>query len=201
MWNERYQADDYVFGTEPNAFVRAIAERLVPSGKTLAIAEGEGRNAVFLAKQGHQVTTWDYAEAGLVKCRRLAAQHQVEVQTQCVDLQVVDWAQEQGRWDQVVCVFGHFPPDLRKKTLQGVKQAIRPGGYYISEVYSTSQLAYGTGGPKDVALLYRAQDLLDAFTDWHIIHFFVGEVYREEGTGHHGLSHVMQLLAQRKAME
>ena len=198
LWNERYRNEQFIFGTEPNEFVRSMAQHFIPSGQTLAIAEGEGRNAIYLAELGHHLTCWDYSEVGLAKCHQLAAQRKVEVDTRCINLLDVDWAQERNHWDQVICIFGHFPPELRQQTLAGVKQAIRPGGYYLSEVYSTSQLDYGTGGPKDAELLYRPQYLLDAFADWSIIHFFMGEVLRNEGIGHQGLSHVIQILAQHK---
>jgi hypothetical protein len=198
LWNERYGTEQFVFGTEPNEFVRSMAHHFIPQGQTLAIAEGEGRNAVYLTGLGQHVTCWDYSEVGLAKCRQLATQRQVEVDIRCINLTDVDWGQERNRWDQVICIFGHFPAELRQQTLAGVKDAIRPGGYYLSEVYSTSQLAYGTGGPKDVELLYRPQYLLDAFADWSIVHFFMGEVIRNEGIGHQGLSHLIQILAQRK---
>ncbi|ASS76746.1 SAM-dependent methyltransferase [Tumebacillus algifaecis] len=195
-WHERFNTADYVFGKEPNAFLASIAHRLPAEGKWLAIAEGEGRNAVFLAEQGHRVTTWDLAESGLQKTKQLAAERNVAVATEWVDLSNAVW--QPAQWDGIVCIFGHFPEALRNRTLQGVKTAVKPGGYYLTEVYSKYQLPYKSGGPKDEALLYQAEDLLQAFADWKIVHFFMGEVVREEGTGHQGLSHVIQLLAQKQ---
>lgn len=198
-WDQRFSADEYVYGRTPNAFVQAAHGRLHPQGHTLCIAEGEGRNAVFLAEQGMRVTTWDYAPSGLEKTRKLAEERGVTVQTREVDLAEAEWSVDS--FDQIVCVFGHFLPPLRERTLEGVKQAIRPGGYYLTEVYSPRQLDYGTGGPRDLELLYAPEELLNAFSDWKIVHFFLGEVERHEGTGHNGLSHVIQLLAQKPTTE
>ncbi len=149
QWNERFSQDRYVYGTEPNEFLAGIQNKLkLPGDKVLAIAEGEGRNAAFLAEQGLIVTAWDYAESGLIKTDKLAKTKGVSVNTKLIDLKDVDWKQE--NWDEIVCIFGHFPKKLRTKTLQGVKEAVKPGGYFITEVYSHYQLPYKSGGPKDL---------------------------------------------------
>lgn len=194
-WNERFSSEEYVYGTEANAFLQAMAHRLHPQGRTLAIAEGEGRNATFLAQQGMDVTAWDYAPAGLDKTRRLAAERGVQVHTELVDLNEANW--EQGQWDQIICIFGHFNSQLRRQTLAGVRDAVQPGGYFLSEVYSVHQPPYGTGGPKDPDQLYRLEDFLQAFAGWKILHLFMGEAERFEGNLHNGLSHVVQILAQK----
>jgi Tellurite resistance protein TehB len=195
QWNIRFQDEDYVYGREPNVFLADIQKKLQLSGDTLAIAEGEGRNAVFLAEQGMKVTAWDYAESGLAKTKKLADSRGVTVSTELVDINDVNW--EKDKWDQLVCIFGHFPTDLRKKTLQGVKETIKPGGYYVTEVYSIYQLPYVSGGPKDLDFLYNPEEFLQVFSDWRIIHFFMGEVTRHEGKLHNGLSHVIQFVGQK----
>jgi 2-polyprenyl-3-methyl-5-hydroxy-6-metoxy-1,4-benzoquinol methylase len=195
QWNNRFAAEHYVYGTEPNVFLNEMQKRLQLSGEVLTIAEGEGRNAVFLAEQGMNVTAWDYAESGLTKIKKLAEERGVTVQTELVDLNEARWAQNQ--WDEVVCVFGHFPIELRKKTLQGVKGAVKPGGYFITEVYSRYQLPYNSGGPKDVGFLYTPEEFMQTFSDWRIVHFFMGEVERHEGEFHNGLSHVIQFVGQK----
>ncbi|GAB6930104.1 class I SAM-dependent methyltransferase [Paenibacillus sp. JCM 10914] len=194
-WHERFQAEEYVFGTEPNVFIAEMHKKLDLSGHALAFAEGEGRNAVYLAREGMHVTVWDYAESGLNKANKLADVSGVKIHTELVDLNEARWTKEQ--WDEVVCVFGHFPKELRTKTLAGVKEAVKPGGYFLTEVYSTYQIPYGSGGPKDEAFLYTPADLLEPFADWRIVHFFMGEVVREEGQGHQGLSHVIQFAGQK----
>lgn len=196
-WNDRFKTENYVYGTTPNVFLADIHKKLKVTGDALAIAEGEGRNAVFLAQQGMNVTAWDYAESGLAKTKKLAKDKDVKVQTKLVDLNEATW--ETNKWDELVCIFGHFPEDLRNKTLEGVKEAVKPGGYFISEVYSVYQLPYKTGGPKNAELLYKPEEFLKVFSDWRIAHFFMGEVFRQEGELHNGLSHVIQFVGQKKS--
>lgn len=195
-WDERFKTEDFVFGKEPNVFLKESHLKIqLNRGNTLAIAEGEGRNAVFLAQQGMNVTTWDFSKSGLEKTCILAQEKGVEVKTEWVDLNDAPWKENQ--WDEIVCIFGHFPKDLREKTLHKIKEAVKPGGYYVSEVYSIYQLPYESGGPRDQAFLYSPEDFLNVFSDWKIIHFFMGEVVRHEGEGHNGLSHVIQVVARK----
>lgn len=198
-WNERFQGEDYVFGTEPNVFIADMHKRLALTGNALAIAEGEGRNAVFLAREGMNVTVWDYAESGLNKANKLAEASSVEIRTELVDLGEAQWTKEQ--WDEIICVFGHFPKELRTRTLEGVKTAVKPGGYFLTEVYSPYQIPYRSGGPQDPQFLYSPGDFLEAFADWRIVHFFMGEVVRQEGQGHQGLSHVIQFAGQKPSIK
>ncbi|WP_433939317.1 class I SAM-dependent methyltransferase [Paenibacillus lautus] len=198
-WNERFQGEDYVFGTEPNVFIADMHKRLALTGNALAIAEGEGRNAVFLAREGMNVTVWDYAESGLKKANKLAEASGVEIRTELVDLGEAQWTKEQ--WDEIICVFGHFPKELRTRTLEGVKTAVKPGGYFLTEVYSPYQIPYRSGGPQDPQYLYVPGDFLEAFADWRIVHFFMGEVVRQEGQGHQGLSHVIQFAGQKPSIK
>ncbi|WP_033542321.1 class I SAM-dependent methyltransferase [Planococcus sp. CAU13] len=194
-WNERFKDEKYLYGTEPNVFL--VEMHSVLSGEVLTIAEGEGRNAVFLAERGLNVTAWDYAESGLEKVKKLAAKQGVNVETELVDLAEARW--QPSRWDAIVNVFGHFPGEIRRKTLQGVKRSVKPGGYFIAEVYSPYQIPYRSGGPKDVDFLYRPEDFLEEFSDWRIVHFFMGEVTCHEGELHNGLSHVIQFMGQKPA--
>ncbi|USK69835.1 SAM-dependent methyltransferase [Peribacillus asahii] len=194
-WNTRFENENYVYGTEPNAFLADMQLKLNLSGNALAIAEGEGRNAVFLAEQGLNVTTWDYAQSGLLKTAKLATSRGVVVETELVDLQTAQWID--NHWDELVCIFGHFPKELRQKTLQGVKAAVKPGGYFITEVYSIHQIPYKSGGPREQELLYAPEEFLETFADWRIVHFFMGEVVRHEGELHNGLSHVIQFVGQK----
>lgn len=194
-WNDRFQSEHFVYGTEPNIFISNMHNKLQLTGDALAIAEGEGRNAVFLAEQGMRVTTWDFAQSGLIKTEKLAEERGVHVETKLIDLNDATW--ERNHWDEIVCVFGHFPKETRRKTLEGVKQAVKPGGYYVTEVYSTYQLPYKSGGPQDVDMLYSPEEFLQTFADWRIIHFFMGEVIRHEGELHNGLAHVIQFVGQK----
>ncbi|MFJ5769367.1 SAM-dependent methyltransferase [Psychrobacillus sp. NPDC093180] len=194
-WNARFQTEDYVYGKEPNVFLKEFQHKLNVSGNALAIAEGEGRNAVYLAEQGMNVTAWDYAESGLQKTDKLAEERDVAVSTELVDLNEANWSE--AKWDEIVCIFGHFPTELRKKTLQGVKEALKPGGYFLTEVYSHYQIPYQSGGPQELDFLYKPEEFLKDFADWRIVHFFMGEVVRHEGDKHNGLSHVIQFVGQK----
>lgn len=196
-WNDRFKNENYVYGTNPNLFLADIHKKLNLSGEALAIAEGEGRNAVYLAQQGMNVTAWDYAQSGLAKTEKLAKDRNVTVQTKLVDLNEANW--DKDYWDELICIFGHFPEALRTKTLEGVKEAVKPGGYFISEVYSVYQLPYKSGGPQNVELLYKPEEFLNVFSDWRIVHFFMGEVVRNEGELHNGLSHVIQFVGKKKS--
>lgn len=194
-WHERFQTKEYLYGTEPNEFIKKIHPNLKLSGDALAIAEGEGRNAVYLAEQRMRVTAWDIAQSGLDKTVQLAKNRSVTVSTELVDLSQATWPE--NKWDEIICVFGHYPKEVQQKTFEGVKRALKPGGYFLMEVYSVDQLQYGTGGPKTEQLLYRPEEVLSAFNDYRIVHFFTGEVVRNEGILHNGLSHVIQLAVQK----
>ncbi|WP_394184683.1 class I SAM-dependent methyltransferase [Metabacillus halosaccharovorans] len=195
-WDERFMEDSYVYGTEPNIFLKETHKKLNITGNALTIAEGEGRNAVYLAQSGMDVTAWDYSKEGLIKTEKLAKDNGVSVHTELVDLNEANW--EKNKWDELVCIFGHFPEELRDKTLNGVKDAVKPGGYFVSEVYSTFQIPYKSGGPQDLELLYRPEEFLRTFSDWRIVHFFMGEVERQEGELHNGLSHVIQFVGKKR---
>lgn len=194
-WHERFNTEAYMYGKEPNAFIVEIAKQL-PKGNILCIAEGEGRNAVYLARQGHTVMTWDYAQSGLDKTVKLAAEHQVEVATELQDLAAVEW--KEAEWDAIVHVFGHLPKEVMERTMAGVKKALKPGGYYVSELYTTEQLQYGTGGPPVKEMLIEPKEILQQFEDFFVEHFYVGEVHRQEGVLHTGDAHVVQCLFQKR---
>lgn len=194
-WDARFQTDNYVYGKEPNHFLADFQKKINVSGDALAIAEGEGRNAVYLAEQGMRVTTWDFAESGIKKTNKLAKERGVEVSTELLDLNEAKWSE--AKWDEIVCIFGHFPSKLRERTLQGVKKAIKPDGYFLTEVYSPYQIPYKSGGPKDPDFLYKPEEFFKTFADWRIVHLFMGEVTRHEGELHNGLAHVIQFVGQK----
>lgn len=199
LWEERFSAPGYVYGSEPNEWIREAAKWLKPACAVLCIAEGEGRNAVFLASQGHEVTTWDYSEAAIRKQHQLAAEKGVFLSAaECVDLRHVQWPV--SAWDAVVCVFGHFESAMRRQTLRATAEAVRPGGWVVMEVYSKAQLRYGTGGPKNEDWLYELADFTEVFAheQWRVCHLFCGEVMRSEGSLHQGWSHVIQIAAQKR---
>src|SRR5699024_5459473 len=170
-------------------------QRLSLYGDALAIAEGGGRNAGYFAEEGMNVTTWDVAQSGLDKTNKLALERGLSGQTEQVELNEAKWPPDS--WDEIFCVFGHFPTELRTKTLQQIKKAVKPGGYFITEVYSHYPIPYKSGGPPNVEMLYKPEEFLTTFADWRIQNFFMGEVTRHEGELHNGLAHVIQFAGQR----
>jgi len=196
FWDNRYATSDFVFGTEPNDFLRSVADR-IPAGPVLCLAEGEGRNAVFLATCGHAVTATDLSATGLAKAQTLAAQRRIALTTEVADLAA--YAIAPGAWSGIVAIFMHLPPELRRDVLGRAVAGLRPGGVVIMEAYRPAQLAFGTGGPKDPALL-PTLELLRA--ELPGLEFEIGhEIERDviEGGGHTGRSAVVQVLARQPA--
>lgn len=199
FWDNRYaMADGFVFGTAPNAFLAEMAGR-IPPGPVLCLGEGEGRNAVHLATLGHAVTAVDQSAVGLAKARKLAASRGVEISTEVVDL--ASKAIEPDQWFGIVSVFVHLPVELRRRVHAGVVRGLKPGGVFILEAYTPAQLAFGTGGPKAVALLMTLSALREEFAGLDLL--VAREVEREvvEGSGHTGRAAVVQVLARRSSPE
>ncbi|GIN59013.1 methyltransferase [Lederbergia ruris] len=194
-WHERFLGDEYFYGKEPNLFL-VQAEQQLPKGKILCIAEGEGRNSVFLASKGYDVTAWDFAPSGIEKTKKLARDRGVVVKTELHDLADVVWGEEE--WDAIIHIFGHFPPPIFERTMEGIRKALKPGGFYVSELYTKEQIKYETGGPKEVDNLCNPGILLGNFPDYFIQHFYIGEVERIEGQGHTGVAHVVQSIFQKR---
>lgn len=195
LWDSRYGSEDYYYGTEPNDFLKANADQIYPRGKVLCLAEGEGRNAVFLAQQGFQVTAVDQSSIGLSKLRRLAQLQNVSIQPILSDLS--EYWIETMKWDCIVSIWCHLPKELRKRLHRSVVQGLSPNGILILEAYHPRQLEYKTGGPSDVNLLMTLKELQDEFQG---LDFLVArEVDREvhEGKGHFGKSAVTQLICRK----
>ena len=144
MWEARYATDTYVYGTDPNDFLRESLTQL-PTGPALRLAEGEGRNAVFLAKSGFEVHSVDLTEAGVAKTRRLAQDRGVQVHASVGDLATFDIGVE--RWDLIVSIFAHMPATVRRDPQQRAAVALKPGGLLVLEAYTPDQSGRGTGGP------------------------------------------------------
>lgn len=194
FWDQRFSGSDYVFGTAPNDFLAAVAPRL-PAGPVLCLAEGEGRNAVFLAARGHAVTAVDQSAAGLAKAAALAADRGVPLTTTVADL--ADYPIAPGTWAGIVAIFIHLPPALRNAVLARAAAGLCPGGVFVLECYTPAQLARTTGGPRDPALLAGLAELQSALPglDFEIARELDRDVV--EGAGHSGLASVVQLLARR----
>lgn len=192
MWDERYGSEDFMYGTMPNDFLAQVCPRLEP-GLTLCIAEGEGRNAVYLAGQGHEVTAMDASAVGMAKAQQLGQQRGVQLRTVVADLAHFDVGQES--WDNIVSIFGHMPSKLRKPLNARLVKALKPGGHLIIESYSPAQIPRTTGGPKDPDMMPGIEDLKKelAGLKFEVAHEIVRDVH--EGRGHTGEAVVVQVLA------
>ncbi|MCA6063579.1 class I SAM-dependent methyltransferase [Thalassolituus marinus] len=195
MWDERYSSDHYIYGTEPNQFLQQNVSRL-GGKKILCLAEGEGRNAVWLARQGYQVSAVDASSVGQTKALKLAQQHKVSIHYEVRDLACFDLGIEQ--WDGIVSIFCHLPPALRKSLHQRIVHALKPGGVLLLEAYTPRQLQLGTGGPQDAAMMMDAATLEAELPGLRFDH--LAEVKRDivEGTGHTGCGAVVQVIATRR---
>ncbi len=193
-WDERFAAAGYFYGTEPNDFLRSLADR-IPAGRVLCLAEGEGRNAVFLAGRGAQVTAVDASAPGLAKTRALAAERGVAVETIHADL--ASWQISPGAWDAVVAIFCHLPPEIRGEVHRRAVAGLRPGAVFVLEAYTPEQLRYETGGPRVEELLMRLADIRGELAG---LEFEIArEVERDvhEGQGHTGRSAVVQVFGRK----
>lgn len=195
MWNEKYDRDDFFYGTEPNDFLRVASLILPEKAKILSLAEGEGRNACYLAQQGHQVSAVDSSEIGVEKTQLLAQAMQVEINAELADLNDFDLGEQ--KWDAIIAIFCHLPVELRKNVARKIISALKPGGFYISEVYAKAQLQHQTGGPKDSDLLIDLQEIQQDMPSLNWIHAEQIERQVIEGVGHTGLGWVSQVIGQK----
>lgn len=199
-WNELYAQTQDLYGTAANLFIQEIAGEILIEGKTLAIAEGEGRNILYLAEQARQYNypfsaeVWDYSDVALKHLSSKAEATGIKLELRHVDLTAAKWPSE--RYQNVICVFGHFDTETQKQVLEGIRKSLLNGGWFIGELYSKEQINYKTGGPKNIEYLYYPWDILQVFKQDHIHHFYVGEQERQEGELHCGKCHVIQFAIQ-----
>ena len=195
-WQDRYSTPEYAFGKEPNLFLARCKPLLPKSGKALAVADGEGRNGVWLAKQGLDVLSIDYSPAALTKARALAAENKVDVTF--LEADVHAWPYPDAAFDVVVEIFTQFSqPADRARKWAGMRRALKSGGLLIVQGYTPKQLQYGTGGPKEIAKLYTREMLESAFGDFDTFSIVEEELELHEGASHSGMSAVIGLTARK----
>ncbi|MBK1613826.1 SAM-dependent methyltransferase [Rubrivivax gelatinosus] len=196
-WNQRYQTEGFLFGTEPNDYLQRVAPRLPAGGRVLCVADGEGRNSVWLARQGFQVEAFDIAALGVDKARRLAAQAGVAVHYEVAGCD--DWRWPEAEYDAVVAVFVQFAdPPARARLFEHMAAALRPGGCLVLLGYTPRQLAFRSGGPGRVEHLYTPELLRTAFAGLEILELVEYEHELAEGTQHVGRAALIGLLARRR---
>lgn len=198
FWNDRYRSEAFVYGTAPNRFVQQQVHRLPAEGEVLALGAGEGRNAVFLAEQGFDVTALDYAAEGLRKLRALAAERGVSVETVQADVRA--WTPSQT-WDGVVTTFLHLPAGARPALYRTMQKALRPGGVLLAEWFRPEQITegYESGGPPAVDMMVTADELRAHFPAGGILMLRAVEAHLDEGAHHSGPAAVVQCVWQRPA--
>ena len=193
-WDSRFAGEEYLFGIEPADALKRYVPMLVDAGRTLVVADGEGRNSTFLAQQGFEVVAQDYSPVAVAKAQKLAAQKSVEIEFRVSDIHDFDWTEEQ--YDNVVAIFIQFvAPDRQAYVFEGLKSALAPGGTLLLHGYTPEQINFGTGGPPNADHMYTIQMLNDAFHDLDIL---VNRSYHaeiSEGKGHSGMSALIDFVA------
>jgi SAM-dependent methyltransferase len=195
MWDERYSAEGYAYGTSPNKFLEENFN-CIPKGKVLSLAEGEGRNAVFLAKQGYSVTAVDASLVGLNKARKLAKENGVVVEFILADL--ADYVLGENKWDGIVSIFCPLPSSLRKQLHKKVEAGLKRNGVFLIEAYTPDQLKHGTGGGNSVDVMQSKESLNLELTG--LVFKYLIELERDviEGSYHTGIGAVVQAIASKE---
>lgn len=194
-WDERYAAEGWAFGTDPNEFLRQEAHR-IPPGRVLCLGEGEGRNAVFLAEQEFEVVGVDRSQVGMDKAQGLAAERGVFIETVVCSIEDFELAEEE--WEGIVSVFFHLPPDLRKRVHRSVVRGLAPGGVLVLEAFTPQQLEFDTGGPPILDRLITLETLEQELEglDFVVARETLREVH--EGRMHTGEGSVVQVVGVKR---
>lgn len=195
LWDARYAAEDYLFGIEPNDYLASQAHRLVSGQRALAVGDGEGRNAVWLARQGLEVTLVDISPVGLEKAQRLARRHDCRIETIAADLTRWDWPRD--RYDLAVEIFVHVPVADRQAIHRAMAACLRPGGLALVEAFQKGQADRPSGGPRTAPLLYDAAALAEDFAGLRTLELLEGTVLLAEGSKHRGPAQVVRYLGSR----
>lgn len=191
FWNERYAESNFAYGIHPNEFLKEQIQQL-PKGKILFVAEGEGRNAVFAAKNGFQVYAFDYSDFGRKKALALALENEVEIDYEVADVLQISY--KENSFDALVFIFAHFPAEIRKEAHSKLLSFLKPKGKILFEAFSKEQLNYTSGGPKDIKMLFSEEDIYAEFATIEF-DFLKKEVIKlNEGPYHQGEGSVIRFL-------
>lgn len=196
-WNRRFATEGFLFGAEPNVWLRRHAGVWHPGQRVLCVADGEGRNSVWLARQGLQVDAFDLSEVGVAKARALAAEQGAVVNYAVADVDAVAWPE--ALYDGVAAIFVQFAdPAMRERLFANIIASLKPGGTLLLQGYTPKQIDYRTGGPPIASHLYTEELLRQAFGSMEIVELREYEAEVSEGTGHHGHSALIGLVARRR---
>ena len=197
FWNERFDKAEFIFGKEPNEYlVESSLKYLKKNDKVLCIADGEGRNGVWLAKQGMQVVGFDASDVALAKAKQFAKDNQVQVDYTFSDTDSFIW--HPNTYDAVVAIFIQFAdPAMRERIFKETYQALKPGGIFILQGYTPKQLEYKTGGPSLIEHLYTEEMIRDLAKDFQILDLCCYEKELSEGARHTGMSALLGMIAKK----
>ena len=198
FWNERFDKKEFIFGKEPNEYlVEQVSLYLKPNSSVLCIADGEGRNGVWLAKQGMRVTGFDVSDIALSKANQFAADNKVNIQYSLCDTDGFDW--QTNSYDAVVAIFIQFAdPEMRARIFKQAYRTLKPGGLFILQGYTPKQLVYKTGGPSLIEHLYTEEMIRELSQDFEILQLQCYEKELSEGARHTGMSALLGMVAKKK---
>lgn len=199
FWNERFNREEFIFGKEPNEYlVEQTSQYLKPNASVLCIADGEGRNGVWLAKQGMRVTGFDVSDIALVKAKQFAKDNEVNIEYSLCDTDGFDW--KTNSYDAIIAIFIQFAdPEMRVRIFKQVHQALKPGGIFILQGYTPKQLEYKTGGPSLIEHLYTEEMIRELSCDFEILDLQCYEKELSEGARHTGMSALLGMVAKKIA--
>jgi len=194
FWNQKFLRDGYLYGKEPNEFVKSTYVNFKKNQRVLCLGEGEGRNAVFLAKKGYEVAAIDASDIGLSKLETWANENKVEVKTKCIDIN--EWIPTK-KYGAILFTFMHLNIDELEKIVEKIESSLKENGFFIAEVFSKNQIDKNSGGPKDLNLLYSVEDFQKCIKSLKIHKLEETIVELNEGNGHKGKASVIRLIAQK----
>lgn len=193
FWNEKFLRNGYLYGTNPNAFLASKISILKPKSKLLCLGEGEGRNAIFFAKNGFVVTAIDASNVGLNKLHFRSIEENLKIETICMDLNL--WESDE-KFDVIVASYLHMYKEEREKLFEKIEKSLNKDGYFIAEFFSVKQINYSSGGPRDVNLLYEVEDFQNNFIN--CTKDVVEQIVQlDEGIGHQGMACVIRVLIRK----
>ena len=194
FWNQKFLRDGYLYGKEANEFIKSSYVNFKKNQRVLCLGEGEGRNAVFLAKKGYEVAAIDASDIGLSKLQAWAKESNVNVETKCMDIN--EWIPTK-KYGAILFTFMHLSMLELEKTIEKIEESLKEGGFFIVEVFSKSQINKNSGGPKNLDLLYSVEDFQKCIKSLKIHKLEEVIVKLNEGNGHMGEASVIRLIAQK----
>lgn len=200
FWNAKFQTKSPVYGDAPNNFVKENIDLLLKARTVMCLGEGEGRNAIFLADKGITVEALDISDVALLKLRRRAKEHYLFIKTRHT---LFEYWEPDTLYDAVVCTYLHLPKQHQKMLFEKSIAALNPDGYFIAELFSESQVHFESGGPKNIALLYDLNDILDTLTllPCNVLKLAQEVVLLNEGDTHVGRASVIRIILQKSAQD